>query len=111
MFDLLKHFAFVIGMFYLLHLHDLLLLEDFDSIESLIVLRLDQMHTPEASSSKSPLNFEVRQRIFPLRSPHGRLGGCLLSGNSLSSVRSHVCVVHAGCIVRLGGTIALRRID
>ena len=51
MLDFLEHSSLIIRMFHLLHLHHLLLFQHFDGIESLIMLRLDQMHPPKATSA------------------------------------------------------------
>lgn len=51
MLDFLEHSPLIIRMFHLLHLDHLLLLQYFDGIESLIMLRLDEMDPPKASSA------------------------------------------------------------
>lgn len=66
MFDITQHSSFVIGVLNLLHLDDLCLLEHFDSVESLVVLRLDQMDSSEATSSERPQYVKVAQRILAL---------------------------------------------
>jgi len=67
MLDFLEHSPFIIGMFHLLHLDHLLLFQHFHGIKSLIVLRLDQMHSSKASSTQRPKYLEVSQRVFALR--------------------------------------------
>lgn len=51
-------------MLHLLHFHDLGLLQHFDRIKSLVVVRLHEMHSAKASSAKSSLYGEVGQGIF-----------------------------------------------
>jgi len=67
MLDFLEHSPLIIGMFHLLHLDHLLLFQHFHGIKSLIVLRLDQMHSSKASSTQRPKYLEVSQRVFALR--------------------------------------------
>jgi len=78
MFHFLQHAPLVIGVFDLLHFHHLGLLEHFDSIETLVVLGLDQMNPTEAACPKCALNGEISERVFPLGGTHLGLGSCLL---------------------------------
>lgn len=87
--DSAQHPPFIIGMLHLLHFHNLLFLQDLDGIVTLIVFRLDQVHSPKASCTKCSLEIEVRQRIFALG----------LTSDILSGIRG------------LGMAIALRGID
>jgi hypothetical protein len=49
--NLLQHFPLIVRMLNLLHLHDLLFLEDLDGVKALVVLRLDEVHSTEGASS------------------------------------------------------------
>lgn len=66
MFDVTQHAALVIGVLHLLHLDHLGLLEHLDSVKPLVVLRLDQMNSPEATSAKRSQNLEITQRVLAL---------------------------------------------
>ncbi len=73
MLDLLQHFALIVGMLHLLHPDDLRLLENLDGVESLIVFRLNEMYSSEATSAQCALNSEIGQGVFPFRRPRGSL--------------------------------------
>lgn len=64
MLHFLQHPALVIGMLDLLHLDDLLLLENLDRIESLIVLGLHKVYTTKTSRAQCSQYFEVSQGVF-----------------------------------------------
>lgn len=66
MLDIAQHASLVVGVLDLLHLDDLSLLEHLDGIEPLVMLRLDQMNSPEATSTEGPQNIEVAQRVLAL---------------------------------------------
>ncbi len=51
----------------LLHLDHLSLLQNLDSVEALVVFRLDQMHSSKRARSKGPLDVEVGQCVFAFR--------------------------------------------
>ena len=53
MLDVTEHASLVVGVFHLLHLDDLNLLEHLDSIESRVVFRLDQVYSTETTGAKS----------------------------------------------------------
>ena len=65
-FDIAQHSPFVIRMLDLLHLNHLGLLQYLDGIEPLVVLRLHQMDSPEATSAERPQYVEVTQRVLAL---------------------------------------------
>ena len=69
MLDLLQHLPLIICMLDLLHLDHLLFLQDLDSIETLVMLGLDQVNPAKTSSAQCPLYLKVPQRIFSLRLP------------------------------------------
>ena len=71
----LQHPSLIVGVLYLLHLHDLCFLQHLHCVETLVVLRLGEMHTPEGAGSERTLEVEVGQRVFALRLTHG-VGGC-----------------------------------
>lgn len=56
-------------MFHLFHPHYLILLQDFDGIESLIVFRLDQLYSTEATCSQGPQQLKIIQGVFALCLP------------------------------------------
>lgn len=66
MFHFLQHFALVIGMLDLLHLDNLLFLEDLNGIESLVVLGLNQVYTSETSCAQCSQYLEISQSVFAL---------------------------------------------
>lgn len=66
MLDIAQHASLVVGVLNLLHLDDLSLLEHLDGIEPLVMLRLDQMNSPEATSTEGPQNIKVTQRVLAL---------------------------------------------
>ena len=66
MLDPLKHLPLVVCMLYLLHLDNLSFLQYLDSIEPLIVLGLDQMHSTKGTSTQRSFHLEVCQGIFAL---------------------------------------------
>jgi hypothetical protein len=72
-FDGLQHLSLVVCVLDLLHLHHLRLLEHLDGIEALVVLRLHQVHPPEATGAQRPLYGEVREGVLALGRPW--LGG------------------------------------
>ena len=72
MLDIGQHAALVIGVLDLLHLDHLCLFKHLDSVEPLVVLRLDQMNSPEATSTERSQNLKVAQRILALG--HAQLG-------------------------------------
>lgn len=79
MLDISQHAPLVIRMLNLLHLDNLGLLQYLDGIESLVVFRLNQVNTTEATSSERPQNFEIGQRVLALgNSHHGSIAGLLL---------------------------------
>lgn len=69
MFASLQHFPLIVGMFNLLHLYNLLLLEDLDSIVSLVVLGLYEMDSTKRTGTESSLDLEVGQGVFALCLP------------------------------------------
>ena len=76
MLDLLQHATLVVGMLDLLHLDNLLLLEDLDGIEALVVLGLDKVDTSETAGSQSAVDGKVLQSVLALGLAH-RVGGGL----------------------------------
>lgn len=50
-----QHFSFRIGVLNLLHLDHFLFVEDFDSVESAVVLGTNQVNTPKRTSAKPNL--------------------------------------------------------
>ena len=92
-FDLLQHPTLIICVFDLLHLDHLILLEDLDSIEALVVLGLDKMHSTEAAGSQRPLYVEVGQGVFPLCFPHW-IGDGLLVYLTIGKAVFALCRVH-----------------
>ena len=65
MFDLLQHPSLVVGVFHLFHLHNLLLLEDLDGIESLVMLGLNEMDSAKAAGAKGSLDGKIGQGVLP----------------------------------------------
>lgn len=74
MLDLLQHTTLVVGVLDLLHLDNLLLFEDLDSIEALIVLGLDEMDTSKTAGTQSAVDGKVGQGVLALCLAH-RVGG------------------------------------
>jgi len=70
MLDLLQHPPLVVGMLDLLHLDYLSLFQYLDGVETLVVLRLDQMNSSETASTQRPLDDEVGKSVFALCLPH-----------------------------------------
>mgnify|MGYP000869324154 CR=1 FL=1 len=70
MLDICQHSSLVVGVLDLLHLDYLGLLEHLDCVETLVVLRLDQMDSAEATSSKCPQDIEITQRVLALGDAH-----------------------------------------
>lgn len=66
MLDPLQHLSLIIGVFNLLHLDDLRLLQDLDGIVALVVLGLHEMYTTKRARAQCSLNGEVGERVFPL---------------------------------------------
>lgn len=66
MLDVGEHAALVVCVLDLLHLDDLGLFEHLDGIEALIVLRLDQVDSPEATGAERPQDVEIAQRVLAL---------------------------------------------
>lgn len=73
MLNALKHLALIVGMFNLLHLNNLLLLQNLDGIEAHVMFRLDEVNTPKATGTKSTVDIEISQSVFALGLA-GRLG-------------------------------------
>lgn len=69
MLDFLKHSSLVVGMLNLLHLDNLGLFQDLNSIVPLIVLRLNKMDSAETASAQCSLYSEVGECVFALGSP------------------------------------------
>lgn len=61
-----EHPSLVVGMFDLLHLHHLCLLEDLQSVEPMIMVRLHQVNPAEATGTQRALQSKVLQRVFVL---------------------------------------------
>lgn len=61
-----QHASLVVGMFDLLHLHDLRLLEDLQSVEPMVMVRLHQVNPPETTGTQRALQTKVFQRVFVL---------------------------------------------
>ena len=76
----LQHAALVIGVFHLLHLDHLLLLQDLYGVEPLIMLALDQVHAAKGAGAQGALQGEVAQGVFALCLAR-RVGGALLAGD------------------------------
>lgn len=76
----LQHAALVIGVFHLLHLDHLLLLQDLDSVEPLVMLALDQVHSAEGAGAQGALQGKVTKRVFSLCLAR-RVGSALLAGD------------------------------
>lgn len=87
-------------MFNLLHLHDLLLLQDLDSVVSLIVLGLDEMDSTKRAGTEGPFDLEVGQGIFALG-----LSGLSLAVDGTSSGVSEVCGHVSLVSVAVGGSL------
>jgi len=68
--DLLQHAAFVVCMLDLLHFDDLGLLQHLDGVETLVVLGLHKVHTPEATGAEGALDGKVLQRVLALCDAH-----------------------------------------
>ena len=66
MLDLLQHASLVVGVLDLLHLDDLSLLQHLDCIIPLIMFRLDQVHSAEATGAQCALNSKVIEGVFAL---------------------------------------------
>ena len=104
----LQHSSFIIGMFHLLHLHDLLLLQHLDGVEPLIVFTLHQVDTTERSGTQSALDVEVGQCVLALglsTSIGGLLRGIgimLLVGVGIVVVE-HAVDTRAVLLIRVGG--------
>jgi hypothetical protein len=69
MLDLAKHPPLVVGVLDLLHADHLRLLEHLDGVEAAVVLRLHQVHPPEAARPQRPQQLKVGQRVPPPRHP------------------------------------------
>ena len=76
----LQHAALVIGVFHLLHLDHLLLLQDLDGVEPLVMLALDQVHAAEGAGTQGALQGKVAEGVFPLCLAR-RVGSALLAGD------------------------------
>lgn len=107
-FDLLQHAALVIGVFDLLHLDHLGLLEHFDSIEALVVLGLDQVYTTKTAGAEGPTDCEVIEGVFALGLSHG-VGDWLARQSRSSAIggvprvllrRGIDQILDAGCVLR-----------
>ena len=84
MLDLLQHAALVVGVFDLLHLDDLSLLEHLDGIKALVVLGLHEVDAAEAAGAEGALDGKVLQCVLALGHPrrglrlgdvHAAIGG------------------------------------
>jgi len=64
----------------LLHFDHLAFLQYLDGIEALVVLRLDEMHSPKAARAQGTLNVEVTEGVFPLRRAHRGDDGTSVGG-------------------------------
>lgn len=64
--DAVEHAPFVVGVLDLLHLDNLGLLQHLHSIEAVVMLRLNEMHTAEAPGAQGALQEEVLLGIFAL---------------------------------------------
>lgn len=64
MFTPLQHTSLIVGVFDLLHLHHLGLLQHLDGIEALVVLALYQMHAAKAARAQRAADLEVLERVF-----------------------------------------------
>lgn len=82
----------------LLHLDHLRFLQDFDRIEALVVLRLDEMYSSEAARAERSLHRKVLEGVFTLCRPHGVDG---------AAIRSFVRVIAAVEEVLDGGYVLL----
>ena len=108
MLDLLQHAPLVIGVLDLLHLDHLGLLQHLDGIEALVVLGLNEMHSPEATRAERPLDGEVGQRVLALgdtglveRLSLELHGAAILRGRLVrASVVGVYQILYAGDIVR-----------
>lgn len=74
--DATEHATFVIGMFNLLHLDHLGLLQHLDRIEAMVVLGLHKVDATEAPGAEGALQGKVLEGVFPLSGA----GGLLLRG-------------------------------
>lgn len=72
-----EHASFIVGMLNLLHLDHLGLLQDLDRIEPMVMLRLHQVDTPEATGAERALEGEVVKGIFSLGCARVRPDGLL----------------------------------
>lgn len=124
MLDLLEHTPLIVRVFHLFHLDNLRFFEDLDSVKSLVVLRLDQVHTAEAAGTQGALDGEVVESVLALGDAHrGLLGGGLL-GAAIGGLRTGVVgrvyqILYAGHVVgglliglgrRLRGSVGLLRV-
>lgn len=69
--DFLQHPALIICVLNLLHLDNLCLFQHLDGIEALVMLGLNQMHSAEASGTKSSADLEISEHVFALCLPNG----------------------------------------
>ena len=81
MLDLLQHAPLVVGVFDLLHLDHLLLLQDLDGIEARVVLGLHEVHPAKGPRAERALQREVAQGILALGDArHGMVGPPVVHG-------------------------------
>ena len=92
----LQHTSLVIRVLDLLHLDHLLLLQNFNSVEALVVLRLHQVHAAKGAGAEGTLEVEVGQRVLALGLTRG-IAGRLVAW----------CVQLRHIAVRVGGAAAV----
>ena len=107
MLDSAEHLALVVRVLDLLHLDDLLLLQDLDGVEALVVLALDEVDATERAGTEGALDLEVGEVVFTLCNAsllRGRVlgeGVCALQGGM---ALVGICVCHDA----VGGPVAGR---
>lgn len=67
MLDPLEHRPLIVCMLDLLELDNLGLLEDFDSVESLVVYRLNEMNSAETARPQRAVDGKVAEGVFALQ--------------------------------------------